>query len=150
MRQGITIPHRCCGGPLCFAIHIPGIYKSIKLDYDNHGYKGSVDWEIRPAADWNWGIILDRSNPGNGFVAEEHPVTEYPFADPGRYDMVVQIQQGMSSGMNRPRSYWKAGGFRIPEWGMKNNSADLPPVSPVKPCRVSRGGNPLPYGSAKR
>ena len=42
-----------------------------------------------------------------------------------------------------------ARGIRIPEWIMKNNSADIPPLSPVK-----SEGDPeiitlVPYGSAK-
>ena len=43
----------------------------------------------------------------------------------------------------------KARGFRIPEWVMKNNSADLPPLSPVKPTGSPEEIILIPYGSAK-
>jgi len=135
-------------GPLYYSLRIEKEYKKTKLNYDNFGYKGSVDWEIYPKSDWNYGLFADLSKPDISFVVAENPVTDYPFADRGdmiwnedsskyvvwRYDPPVVI-------LTR--------GIRIPEWGMRNNSADIPPFSPVK-----RTGEPemitlVPYGSAK-
>jgi hypothetical protein len=35
-------------GPLYFSLRIDKEYRSVKINYDNFGYKGSVDWEIYP------------------------------------------------------------------------------------------------------
>ena len=35
-------------GPLYFSLRIDKEYKSARINYDNFGYKGSVDWEISP------------------------------------------------------------------------------------------------------
>ena len=42
-----------------------------------------------------------------------------------------------------------ARGIRIPEWGMKDNSADVPPLSPVKPDGDPEIISLVPYGCAK-
>ena len=43
----------------------------------------------------------------------------------------------------------KARGVKIPGWTMKNNSADIPPVSPVAPEAYPEVIELVPYGSAK-
>jgi hypothetical protein len=40
-------------------------------------------------------------------------------------------------------------GMKIPEWTMKNNSADVPPMSPVKPETDSEIITLVPYGCAR-
>ena len=47
-------------GPLYFSLRIEKEYKSVKINYDNFGYKGSVDWEINPKSAWNYGLLIDR------------------------------------------------------------------------------------------
>ena len=42
-----------------------------------------------------------------------------------------------------------ARGIIIPEWTMKNNSADIPPVSPVKPEGDPEIITLVPYGCAR-
>jgi hypothetical protein len=42
-----------------------------------------------------------------------------------------------------------ARGMKITEWGMKNNSADIPPLSPVKPEGIIEVIQLVPYGCAK-
>ena len=39
--------------------------------------------------------------------------------------------------------------MKIPEWTMKNNSADVPPVSPVKPEGDPEIITLVPYGCAR-
>ena len=43
----------------------------------------------------------------------------------------------------------KARGIKIPEWTIKNNSADVPPVSPVKPEGDPEIITLVPYGCAR-
>jgi hypothetical protein len=49
-------------GPLYFSLRIGKEYKSVKINYDNFGYMGSVDWEINPLTPWNYGLMVDRNN----------------------------------------------------------------------------------------
>ncbi len=135
-------------GPLCFSLRIDKEYKSVKINYDNFSYKGSVDWEIYPKSDWNYGLLIDRQNIMRGLKIDENAVGKYPFSDKG--DMIW-------SGDSAKYLPWlqdapvviTARGIKIPEWKMKNNSADVPPLSPVKP-----EGDPVkitlvPYGCAR-
>lgn len=135
-------------GPLYFSLRIDKEYKSIKINYDNFGYKGSVDWEIRPLSPWNYGLMIDNTESGRGFEIKENPVPEYPFADKG--DMVWSEDSGKYLVFERDAAVViKARGVKIPGWTMKNNSADIPPLSPVRPEAYPEVIELVPYGSAK-
>jgi hypothetical protein len=135
-------------GPLCFSLRIDKEYKSVKINYDNQDYKGSVDWEIYPMSPWNYGLMIDKSNIYRGLEIEENPLTTYPFADRG--DMIWSPDSGKYVTWEKDAPIViTARGMKIPEWGMKNNSADMPPLSPVKPDGVPEIIQLVPYGSAK-
>jgi hypothetical protein len=135
-------------GPLVFSLRIDKEFKSVKIDYDNFGYKGSTDWEINPKSSWNYGLIMDRNNIMRGLKVKENPVEKYPFSDRG--DMVWSADSGKYTNVSYEAPIViTARGIRIPECTMKNNSADVPPMSPVKP-----DGDPdiitlVPYGCAR-
>ena len=135
-------------GPLYFSLRIIKEYRSVKINYDNFGYKGTIDWEILPKSPWNYGLMADKTNPDRGIKVTENPVTQYPFADKG--DMVWSADSGKYLVWEKDAAVViNARGIKIPEWTLKNNSADIPPMSPVRPS-----GNPeviqlVPYGSAK-
>lgn len=135
-------------GPLYFSLRIVKEYKSIKINYDNFSYKGSVDWEINPKSDWNYGILVDKINVTRGIKVIENSVGRYPFSDKG--DMIWSADSGMYISWTQDAPVIiTARGMKIPEWTLKNNSADVPPLSPVKP-----GGDPeiitlVPYGCAR-
>jgi hypothetical protein len=135
-------------GPLCFSLRIEKEYKNVKINYDNFKYKGSVDWEINPKSDWNYGILIDAKNSMHGMKLTENEIGKYPFSDKG--DMIWSADSGkyIVSTQDAPLLI-TARGIKIPEWTMKNNSADIPPLSPVKPV-----GDPViitlvPYGCAR-
>lgn len=135
-------------GPLYFSLRIEKEFKNVKINYDNFGYKGSVDWEILPKSEWNYGIIIDKGNPGRNVIVSVNPVGRYPFADRG--DMVWSADSGKYIKWDQDAPVViKTHGIKIPEWTMKNNSADVPPLSPVK-----SDGDPeiitlIPYGCAR-
>ena len=135
-------------GPLYFSLRIDKIYDSVKIKYDNYGYLGSVDWSISPASEWNYGLLADRNNPGRGFSVTENNTGKYPFADTG--DPVWSEDSGKYVVSTQdPPVIIKARGMKIPSWTMKDNSADIPPLSPVMPQ-----GDPVilelvPYGCAR-
>ena len=135
-------------GPLCFSLRIDKEYKSVKINYDNFGYKGSVDWEINPKSAWNYGLLIDKENITNGLKVTENPIGKYPFSDKG--DMIWSADSGKYTPSTQDAPVViTARGIKIPEWTMKNNSADIPPLSPVK-----SEGDPeiitlVPYGCAR-
>ncbi|MBK7132850.1 MAG: glycoside hydrolase family 127 protein [Bacteroidales bacterium] len=135
-------------GPLYFALRIEKEYKSVKINYDNFSYKGSVDWEITPKSAWNYGLLIDYKNINRGLKLTENKPGKYPFADKG--DMVwsadsakyIQVEDDAPLVLT-------ARGIRIPEWTLKNNSADVPPLSPVKPVGDPEVITLVPYGCTR-
>jgi hypothetical protein len=135
-------------GPLYFSLRIDKEYKSVKINYDNHGYKGSVDWEIYPKSPWNFGLMIDKSNIYRGFEIAENPITSYPFADRG--DMIWSPDSGKYVAFDKDAAIViTARGMKVSGWGMKDNSADIPPFSPVRPEGTVEIIQLVPYGSAK-
>jgi len=135
-------------GPLYFALRIEKEFKDVKINYDNFGYKGSIDWEIYPKSPWNYGLIIDKKNTSRGLSVTENQADKYPFSDKG--DMIWSADSGRyyASSIEAPVVI-KARGIRIPEWTMKNNSADIPPLSPVKSDEDPELITLVPYGCAR-
>jgi hypothetical protein len=135
-------------GPLVFSLRIDKKFKSIKNNYDNFSYKGSIDWEIDPASPWNYGLLIDKQNIMRGLKFSEYPVGRYPFADKG--DMIWSADSGRYDVWTSDAPLLlTARGIKIPEWTIRNNSADLPPVSPVKPEGDPEIITLVPYGCAR-
>jgi len=135
-------------GPLCFSLRIDKEYKNVKINYDNFAYKGSTDWEIYPKSAWNYGLIIDKENIMRGLKLTENPIGKYPFSDKG--DMIWSADSGKYILLTQEAPVViTARGIKIPEWVLKDNSADIPPLSPVK-----SEGDPeiiklVPYGCAR-
>jgi uncharacterized protein len=135
-------------GPLCFSLRIEKEYKSVKINYDNFSYKGSVDWQIDPGSAWNYGLLMNKANIMRGIKVTENPVGKYPFSDRG--DMIWSADSGKYSAWTQDAPVIiKARGMKIPEWILKNNSADIPPMSPVKPEGDAEIITLVPYGCAR-
>ncbi len=135
-------------GPLYFSLRMEKEYRSIRLNYDNPGYKGSVDWEITSPHPWNYGLMIDRGNPARGFELTENEPGDYPFADKG--DMIWSDGQGKHVKYEKDAPLViNARGMLIPAWTMKNNSADLPPPGPLMPSGTAEVIQMVPYGCAK-
>ena len=135
-------------GPIYFSLRIDKEYKSVKINYDNFSYKGSVDWEIYPKSAWNYGLLINKNNIMRGIKVTENPVSRYPFSDTGDMIWSADSDKYFTCTNDAPVTI-KARGMIIPEWTMKNNSADIPPLSPIKP-----EGDPaiitlVPYGCAR-
>lgn len=135
-------------GPLYYSLRIEKEFKSVKINYDNFAYKGSVDWEITASSPWNYGLLIDKQNVTRGFKITENGVGKYPFSDTGDMIWSADSSKYITSTTEAPVVI-RARGILIPEWIMENNSAAIPPKSPVKPV-----GDPViiklvPYGCAK-
>ena len=135
-------------GPLYFSLRIDKEYKSVKINYDNFSFKGSVDWEIDPKSQWNYGLLINKADIMRGITIAENPVSRYPFSDKG--DMIWSADSEKYSALTQDAPVIiKARGMKIPGWIMKNNSADIPPLSPVKPEGDSEIITLVPYGCAR-
>jgi uncharacterized protein len=135
-------------GPLYYSLRIDKEYKSIKNNYDNFSYKGSIDWEIDPGSDWNYGLLIDSHNIMRGLKVIENTPGRYPFADKGDMIWSADSAKYLKWTGDAPVVI-TARGIKIPEWTMKNNSADVPPLSPVKPEGDPEIITLVPYGCAR-
>jgi uncharacterized protein len=136
-------------GPVYYSLRMGKEYSQVKLSYDNFGYKGSADWEIRPLTEWNYGLILDNiESPERGINVAAHKIGNYPFADKG--DMVWSEASGSFVEWKDDAAVTiSVRAMKIPAWGMKNNSADIPPLSPVRAEQPAETITLVPYGSAR-
>jgi uncharacterized protein len=135
-------------GPLYFSLRIDKDYKSIKINYDNFAYKGSVDWEITPKSPWNYGLLVDMRNPLRGFKTEIKELGRLPFSDRGDMIWSADSARYIASKLDAPIVI-RARGIKIPSWTIKNNSADIPPLSPVRPDGDPEIIELVPYGCAR-
>ncbi len=135
-------------GPVCYSLRIDKVYKRVKINYDNFNYKGSADWEIYPNSAWNYGLLIDTKNISSGITVTENPVGKYPFSDRGDMLWSADSNKYVISVQDAPVTI-KARGMKIPEWTLKNNSADVPPLSPVKPDGDPEIITLVPYGCAR-
>jgi hypothetical protein len=135
-------------GPLYLSLRIDKEYRSVRINYDNFGYKGSVDWEIYPRSPWNYGLMIDRNNLDRGVEVRVNEVSKYPFADKG--DMIWSADSAKYIPWDKDAAVVvTTRGMKIPGWTLKENSADIPPLSPVKPQGATEVIQLVPYGSAK-
>ena len=139
-------------GPLYYSLRIGKKYKKISLNGMDHGlsifYKGSVDWEIRPATPWNYGLILNDDDPGKSFSLRKNPITKYPFSDIG--EMVYNDDLGQYQAWEHEAPVvLEVKGKIIPDWIMKNNSSDDPPKSPVISKERTEKLELVPYGCTR-
>ena len=135
-------------GPLYFSLRIDKDYKSVKINYDNFNYKGSVDWEIDPKSSWNYGLVINKTYLTRGINITDNPVGKYPFADKGDMVWSPDSAKYVQWTLDAPVVI-RARGMKIPEWILKDNSADAPPLSPVKPEGDVESVTLVPYGCAR-
>ncbi|MBI5008217.1 MAG: glycoside hydrolase family 127 protein, partial [Bacteroidia bacterium] len=135
-------------GPLYFSLRMEKEYKSVKINYDNFAFKGSIDWEIYPKSPWNYGLLIDMRNPMRGIKLEEKEVGSLPFSDRGDMLWSEDSVKYIASQTDAPLII-RARGIRIPSWTIKNNSADVPPLSPVRPEGDPEIIELVPYGCAR-
>ena len=135
-------------GPLYYSLRIDKEYKSTRINYDNFGYKGSTDWEIYPGSAWNYGLMIDENNLSRGLDVSENQISKFPFADKG--DMIWSSDSAKYIPWEKDAAVViTTRGMKINGWTMKENSADVPPRSPVKPEGTAEIIELVPYGSAK-
>jgi hypothetical protein len=135
-------------GPLYFSLRIDKEYKKVKIDNDNLTFKGSADWEIRPKSDWNYGLIIDKENLMKDNQVIENPIGAYPFSDRGDLIWSSDSSKYYKWGMDAPVQI-RVRGMKIKQWTLVNNSAGIPPSSPVKPDANPEAITLVPYGCTR-
>ena len=135
-------------GPLYYSLRIEKKYAEAEMSYKNYNYLGATDWEIRPATEWNYGLLINKESPGEYVRVEKHPLGQYPFADKGDILWSDEHEQHIRWDKDAP-VVLKVKGVLITEWGMKDNSAADPPMSPVYNDAEAVELELVPYGSAK-
>ncbi len=140
-------------GPLVYALRIGKDFRRVvTTDYycvpNRFEFKGTADWEIHPTTAWNYGLIIDAANPDASITVRRNEVGRFPFADSG--DIVyIDEENAFSKYAGEAPVVLTIKGRKIPGWGLKNNSADDPPQSPVLTGEPEEDLVLVPYGCAR-
>lgn len=112
-------------GPIVYSLKIGEYWKKIA------GEEPHADYEAYPTTTWNYGLILDTSNPDASIQFEDAPVGECPFSPEG-----APVRATVKGRM-------------IPEWIIEHSAAGPVPKSPVASNQPVVDLTLIPYGSAK-
>jgi hypothetical protein len=114
-------------GPLVFSLKMGEQY--VKLA-GHHETLPTADWEIRPTTPWNYGLLLDRADPGESISVVTRKPGTIPFT---QADAPVVL---------------KVKGRALPGWQLVDNSAGDPPLSPAESHEPATDIELIPYGCA--
>ena len=117
-------------GPLVFSLKIGEQWKQIKQGMHKPAPAPAADWEVHPSTAWNYGLVINSSDPEQSVEVVAKPLGKFPFTSEGA---PVEL---------------RVKGRRIPEWSLVRNSA-APPPSPVASREPLETLTLIPYGSAK-
>ena len=138
-------------GPLVLSLGIGKQYRKIRLmgrAITSIDYRGTVDWEIRPTTQWNFALAVDPERPDAFAEVRTNPVSGFPFADIG--ERVYSGESNRYLRWDKPAPVVvRLPGVAVPNWGMKNHSADDPPPSPVAVSGKTVTLELVPYGNAR-
>ncbi len=134
-------------GPLYFSIRIPKKFTPITITH-SYQYMGSTDFQIEPTGDWNFGLVVDPSDPAKSFEVVNNPIGKYPFGDRG--DLVYNASLNAFDTLDiNPPIMLRVKGKKIPGWGMDGNNAGPVPYSPVESVEPVEMVELVPYASAR-
>lgn len=137
-------------GPLYYAHNIESVYSKISFESKwsrSIEYMGSVDWEVFPKAQWNYALQKNQFLQRDSKVIKNN-INAYPFAS---FDEMVynEKERTYQKWEHQPPLILQVKVRQVPTWGMKNNSADVPPLSPIKELKEELVINLIPYGCAR-
>ncbi len=115
-------------GPLVFSLKIGERFEKLK---SHHATLPTADWAIYPETPWNYGLILDVAKPEESITVTTTKVSATPWAN-AEAPVTLKVK-----------------GKLLKEWGIVNNSADAPPVSPVESAEPAVDLQLIPYGCTR-
>jgi hypothetical protein len=112
-------------GPLVYALRIGESWSALRQT-------GPVtDFEVYPTSAWNYALRVDAANPAGSFEVTEAAVARQPFQNAA------------------PPVTLRAKARRLPQWVVVNDSAAMPPQSPVTAAGREETVTLIPYGAAR-
>jgi hypothetical protein len=118
-------------GPLVFSLKIGEQWSKITKGMGSPAAPPAADWAVAPTTPWNYGLLLNKSNPAKSIEVIQKSVGRYPFSPDGA---PVEL---------------RVKGRRIPEWQLVKGSAGPLPASPNPSREKEETLTLIPYGSAK-
>jgi len=112
-------------GPLVFAMNIEPQWTLLK-----HYSFNSSDWQAFPTGPWAYAIDIADKEPEKYLKVVKKPVGPIPFSESGSPIVITA-------------------NARLIQWGIFNNAAEAPPVSPVNSSSPVVQVTLLPYGATK-
>ena len=130
-------------GPLTFSLKIDEKYEktdSLKTAIHDSGWQPDADpakwpsFEILPGSAWNYGLLIDKSDPAGSLTVERHP---WPKDDNPFTNVAAPITI-------------KAQGKKLPDWKLDQYELVSPlPQSPVDPAGPAEPITLVPMGGAR-
>jgi hypothetical protein len=118
-------------GPLVFSLKIGEKWTKVEKGMSKPAASPAIDWSIQPTTPWNYGLIIDRDQPGKSVQVTVKSVGQYPFSLDGA-PVLLSVK-----------------GRKIPDWKLVDGSAGPLPESPVSSSERIQTLTLIPYGSAK-
>jgi hypothetical protein len=112
-------------GPLVYALRVGEEWRAVG------GAEPFLDYEVRPTTAWNYGLIVDRSEPETSIRVETKALEQQPWARDGSS---VRL---------------RAKGKRIPDWVAVNGSAGEVPQATHRPETAEEALTLIPFGCAR-
>jgi len=114
-------------GPLVYSLSPEEEWTRVNADKP-HREPPHADYEVRPTSPWNYALLLDPENPGDGLEFQEQPLGEQPFS-PGGSGMRARVR-----------------GRLLPGWEMRHGWANEVPVAKQRSDEPLQELTLLPYG----
>ena len=139
-------------GPLYFVLRIGESFEMIPASgltpdsKDTPAPPGCVDWQITPKSDWNYALVIDRSNPQCAVIRNR--ISPMPFAQKG--EMVKRAGASeFAPWQEDVPLVLQVKARKVPQWGMAGASAAEVPLSPVHTDSPETLVELIPYGCSR-
>lgn len=121
--QALAIEH----GPLVYSLKLGEAWTRVNADKP-HRELPHGDFEVRPTTPWNYGLLVNESDPNQSLRFEERPVGEIPFSPDGA-GMVASVK-----------------GRRLPPWKLEHGWAGEIAPGPAESMEPLEDLTLIPYG----
>lgn len=110
-------------GPIVYALRIGQQVRPIRIT------SLLPEWEVFPTTPWNYGLIVDESDPDGSFELKERGLSRQPF-DP---ECPPHVLRGRAK--------------RLPQWRLQDSAAAPPPPGPIASDAPTEEVELIPFGA---